>query len=112
MGPGGLLPAYPVSNSIVSVLDYLNLDANGLSRPTDGYVKAFVLEHVAPGILVPNAEEILNILCWDLLFIEKIRIIGTFLIWLLLKLSTCSAIVFSGIQFEAFSFNLDLGLGY
>ncbi|OPJ83855.1 hypothetical protein AV530_017765 [Patagioenas fasciata monilis] len=58
VGPGGLLPAYPVSNLIVPVLNCLILGASGPSSAVAAvYAKAFLLAHVAPGILVPNAEE-------------------------------------------------------
>ena len=57
VGPGGLLPAYPVSNLIVAVLGCLPLGANGPSRAAAVYAKAFLLARVACGILVPNAEE-------------------------------------------------------
>lgn len=43
VGPGGLLPAYPVSNLIVPVLDCLTLGANGPSRPAAVYAKKFLL---------------------------------------------------------------------
>ncbi|RMC16499.1 hypothetical protein DUI87_06434 [Hirundo rustica rustica] len=60
VGPGGLLPAYPVSSFIVSVFDFLALGASGPSRPATVYAKAFLVAHVRPGIPVPNAKEHLN----------------------------------------------------
>lgn len=57
VGPGGLLPAYPVSSFIVSVFDFFALGASGPSRPATVYVKAFLVAHVTPRILVPNAKE-------------------------------------------------------
>uniref|UniRef100_A0A8C3QRD8 UBA domain-containing protein n=1 Tax=Cyanoderma ruficeps TaxID=181631 RepID=A0A8C3QRD8_9PASS len=57
VGPGGLLPAYPVSSFIVTVFDFLALGASGPSRPATVYAKAFLVAHVTPGILVPNAKE-------------------------------------------------------
>lgn len=65
VGPGGLLPAYPVSNLIVPVLVYLNLGASGPSRPAAVYAKALVLSCIALGILLPNAEEMQSIQ-WEL----------------------------------------------
>ena len=64
MGPGGLLPAYPVSNLIVPLLDCLTLGASGPSRPAAVYAKTFLLAHAAPGILVPNAEEYMKYIQW------------------------------------------------
>ncbi|XP_014741553.1 PREDICTED: ubiquitin-associated protein 2 isoform X4 [Sturnus vulgaris] len=58
VGPGGLLPAYPVSSFIVSVFDFLACGASGPSRPATVYAKAFLVAHVTPGILVPNAKEL------------------------------------------------------
>ncbi|KAI1240244.1 hypothetical protein IHE44_0011702 [Lamprotornis superbus] len=60
VGPGGLLPAYPVSSFIVSVFDFLACGASGPSRPATVYAKAFLVAHVTPGILVPNAKELLK----------------------------------------------------
>lgn len=57
MGPGGLLPAYPVSSFIVSVFDFLAVGASGPSRPATVYAKAFLVAHFTCGIFVPNAEE-------------------------------------------------------
>uniref|UniRef100_A0A8C4UIZ8 UBA domain-containing protein n=1 Tax=Falco tinnunculus TaxID=100819 RepID=A0A8C4UIZ8_FALTI len=73
VGPGGLLPAYPVSNLIVSVLDCLTLGADGCSSPAAVYAKAFLLAHVAPGILVPNAEERTRYIFWGFTVDSKLQ---------------------------------------
>lgn len=64
VGPGGLLPAYPVSNLIVPVLNCLTLGASGPTRRAAVYAKAFLLAHVSPRILVPNAEEHMKYIQW------------------------------------------------
>uniref|UniRef100_A0A8C0EV65 UBA domain-containing protein n=1 Tax=Bubo bubo TaxID=30461 RepID=A0A8C0EV65_BUBBB len=73
VGPGGLLPAYPVSNLIVPDLDCLTLDASGPSRPAAVYAKAFLLVHVAPGILLPNDEEYMKYLQWGFTVDSKLQ---------------------------------------
>uniref|UniRef100_A0A8B9S8Y6 Ubiquitin associated protein 2 n=1 Tax=Apteryx owenii TaxID=8824 RepID=A0A8B9S8Y6_APTOW len=65
VGPGGLLPAYPVSNLIVPVLNYLTLAASRPSRPAAVYAEAFVLAHVASGFLVPGVEEYTKYIQWQ-----------------------------------------------
>lgn len=64
VGPGGLLPAYPVSNLIVPVLNCLTVGASGRTRPAAVYAKPFLLAHVSPRILVPNAEEYMKYIQW------------------------------------------------
>lgn len=73
MGPGGLLPAYPVSNLIVPVLGCLILGANLPSRPAAVYAKAVLLAHVAPGILVPNAEKYMKHIQWGFTVDSKLK---------------------------------------
>uniref|UniRef100_A0A8C4JAR4 Ubiquitin associated protein 2 n=1 Tax=Dromaius novaehollandiae TaxID=8790 RepID=A0A8C4JAR4_DRONO len=65
VGPGGLLPAYPVSSLIVPVLNYLTLAASRPSRLAALYAKAFVLARVASGIPIPDVEKYVKYVQWE-----------------------------------------------